>query len=83
MRATRRPLATTDVAAWTGMSTDFVLDEIRSGELRRALRPPLSHRVPDVGRYLRAKGFLLPAGETPPPPDPLQTLDRTTSLTRR
>ena len=81
---TRRPWATTDVAAWTGMSTDFVLDEIRSGELRAA-RFGRHYRIafPDVVRYLRTKGFLLPVSETPPPPDPLQTPDRTTSLTRR
>ena len=83
VRATRRPWATTDVAAWTGMSTDFVLDEIRSGELRAA-RFGRHYRIafPDVVRYLRAKGFLLPADEPSHPPDPLPPLGRTTSLTR-
>ena len=36
--------ATTDVAAWTGMSTDLVLDQIRSGELRAA-RFGRHHRI--------------------------------------
>ena len=84
LRATRRPWATSDVAAWTGMSTDFVLDEIRSGELRAA-RFGRHYRIAfgEVLRYLRDKGFPLPVADTPRPPDPLQPPDRTTSLTRR
>ena len=83
-RATRRPWATTEVAAWTGMSTDFVLDEIRSGDLRAA-RFGRHYRIAfgEVLRYLRDKGFTLPLGDTPRSPDPLQTPDRTPSLTRR
>ena len=66
------------------LSTDFVLDEIRSGELRAArFGRHCCIAFPDVVRYLRAKGFLLPAGEAPRTPNPLQTPDRTTSLTRR
>ena len=84
LRATRRPWATTDVAAWTGMSTDFVLDEIRSGELRAA-RFGRHYRIAfgEVLRYLRDKGFTLPVADPPRTPNPLQTPDRTTSLTRR
>ena len=72
------------MAEWTGMSTDFVLDEIRCGELRAA-RFGRHYRIPfpEVLRYLRAKGFMLPSGETPHRPEPPQTLDRTPSLTRR
>ena len=83
-RATRRPWTTTEVAAWTGMSTDFVLDEIRSGELRAA-RFGRHYRIAfgEVLRYLREKGFTLPVADTPRTSDPLQTPDRTTSLTRR
>ena len=78
-----RPWTTTDLAQWTGMSADFVLDEIRSGELRAA-RFGRHYRIafPEVLRYLRAKGFSLPAGETPHTPDPLRTLGRKASLTR-
>ena len=78
-----RPWRTTDLAHWTGMSADFVLDEIRSGELRAA-RFGRHYRIafPEVCRYLRAKGFSLPSGETPHPPDPLQTLGGKPSLTR-
>ena len=80
---TPRPWATTDVATWTGMSTDFVRDEIRCGELRAA-RFGRHYRIAflDVLRYLRAKGFSLPSGETPHTPDPLQTLGGKPSLTR-
>ena len=80
----RRPWTTADVAAWTGMSTDFVLDEIHCGELRAA-RFGRHYRIPfpEVLRYLREKGFTLPSGETPHTPDPPHALDRTTPLTRR
>ena len=37
MKVITRPWATTDMAEWTGMSTDFVLDEIHCGELRAKL----------------------------------------------
>ena len=72
------------MADWTGMSADFVLDEIHWGELRAA-RFGRHYRIPfpEVLRYLREKGFTLPLGETPHTPDPLQTLGRTTPLTRR
>ena len=82
---TRRcPWATTDVAAWTGMSTDFVLDEIHCGELRAA-RFGRHYRIPfpEVVRYLREKGFTLPSGVTPHTPERLRTPDRTTPLPRR
>ena len=72
------------MADWTGMSADFVLDEIHCGELRAA-RFGRHYRIPfpEVLRYLREKGFTLPLGETPHTPAPLQTLGRTTPLTRR
>ena len=84
MMASARPWATTDLAEWTGMSADFVLDEIHCGELRAA-RFGRHYRIPlpEVLRYLRAKGFTLPSGATPHTPAPPQPLDRTTSLTRR
>ena len=78
-----RPWATTDLAQWTGMSADFVLDEIRTGELQAA-RFGRHYRIAftEVRRYLRDKGFTLPSGETPRTPDPLTTLGRKASLTR-
>ena len=84
MTSTRRSWATTDLADWTAMSTDFVLDEIHCGELRAA-RFGRHYRIPfpEVLRYLREKGFTLPSGETPRTPDPLPPFGRTTRLTRR
>ena len=81
MTSTRQPWTTTDLAQWTGMSTDFVLDEIHCRELRAA-RFGRHYRIPfpEVLRYLREKGFTLPSGETPHTPEPP---DRTTPLTRR
>ena len=60
-----------------------MLDEIRSGELQAA-RFGRHYRIafPEVCRYLRAKGFSLPSGETPHPPDPPRPLSRNASLTR-
>lgn len=65
------------------MSADFVLDEIRAGELHAA-RFGLHFRIafPEVLRYLREKGFSLPSGDPPHTPDPLQPLGRKTALTR-
>jgi excisionase family DNA binding protein len=53
--------STRDLAAWTGMSLDFFLDEIDAGELR-AVRFGRSWRVPvsEVTRYLANKGFPVP-----------------------
>ena len=83
MTSAQRPWTTTDLARWTGMSADFVLDEIRAGELHAA-RFGRHFRIAftEVLRYLREKGFSLPADDTPHTPDPLPTLDRKTPLTR-
>jgi excisionase family DNA binding protein len=83
LTSAQRPWTTTDLARWTGMSADFVLDEIRVGELH-ASRFGRHFRIafPEVLRYLREKGFSLPSGEPPHTLDPPQPLSRKTALTR-
>ena len=80
MTSAQRPWTTTDLARWTGMSADFVLDEIRAGELQAA-RFGRHYRIAftEVLRYLREKGFSLPSDDTRP--EPLETLGRKTPLT--
>ena len=72
MTSAQRPWTTADLAQWISMSPDFVLDEIRAGELQAA-RFGRRYRIPflEVRRYLREKGFSLPSDDTPHTPAPL------------
>lgn len=57
--------STWQLAHWTGMSTDFMLEEIRAGELTASMFGA-EYRIhwTEVRRYLDAKGWPRPAWMT-------------------